>query len=201
MGTYTRGLGQATAPNGGPAGGGGIGQSEGPAQGPPAPRGFCVRPRAFREFICAAGALQTIRRLLAGLRLDDAEDVDVRTEQVRNFIVAQPVPEAVAAELLESYRDLAAPAAEGGKPLPVVVWAPAVAGQPPSASPEGQEETHLTALCEEDLLRSVKECWASAWSAQALTDRVKRDVASNPRDLTVVVLAMVEPEPRHHCPP
>jgi pyruvate,water dikinase len=202
MSTYIRRFGQDPAGDAGAAEGKGTSLGEMAHQGPTAWPGFCVRERAYREFMHASGALPTIRRLLVGLRVDDAEDVEVRSEQIRNFIMAQPMPEPIAIQLLESYHRLGAELGWVGGRLPAVsVRACATGAESSPAALEGEQDTCFSAGGDEDLVRHVKACWASPWTARGLAHRVGRGIAHDQVALVVVVQAIVRSELPGSCSP
>src|SRR4051794_28314924 len=72
--------------------------------GLPVPPGFCVTADAYRQFTASAQA--TITQVLDETRMDDPDDVETKTAQLREFLIALPMPPEIAAEIVESYAQL-----------------------------------------------------------------------------------------------
>ncbi|NIS80751.1 MAG: hypothetical protein GTO14_11205, partial [Anaerolineales bacterium] len=95
-------------------------------------------------------------------------------------------------EILSSYRRLSdLLLQERDRRLPVAVRSSATAEDLPEASFAGQQETYLNVLGDEDLLEKVKDCWASLWTARAISYREKQRFDHQEIDLAVVVQAMI----------
>ncbi|MBI3739653.1 MAG: phosphoenolpyruvate synthase, partial [Chloroflexi bacterium] len=136
----------------------------------PVPPGFSLTADAYRAFIRAADAQSTIARALAGLSIDDTLRVEKQTQIIRDFLIAQAMPRDIAAQALASYRALAKEL--GGRVdaiIPVAVRSSATAEDLPTASFAGQQDTYLNIRGDAELLAHVKQCWASLWTARAVT--------------------------------
>jgi rifampicin phosphotransferase len=136
--------------------------------GLPVPRGFVVTVGAYRAALRAAG--------LGGLP----------AEELRERILAAPVPAEVAAAILGARERLEAAV--------VAVRSSATAEDLASASFAGQYETFLNVAGEDALLDAVRACWASGWSPRALSYRRRRGGANRELALAVVVQEMVAAE-------
>jgi pyruvate,water dikinase len=75
--------------------------------------------------------------------------------------------------------------------LPVAVRSSATAEDLPGASFAGQQDTYLNVRGKAALLEAVKRCWASLWTARAMTYRARRGIDSSMVSLAVVVQQMV----------
>ncbi|MBI3742438.1 MAG: hypothetical protein HY257_11885, partial [Chloroflexi bacterium] len=161
----------------------------------PVPPGFSLTADAYRAFIRAADAQSTIARALAGLSIDDTLRVEKQTQIIRDFLIAQEMPRDIAAQALASYRALAKEL--GGRAsaiIPVAVRSSATAEDLPTASFAGQQDTYLNIRGDAELLAHVKQCWASLWTARAVTYRVKQKFDHDLVALAVVVQAMIDSE-------
>jgi pyruvate,water dikinase len=94
----------------------------------------------------------------------------------------------MAEEIVGAYLALGA-----GAPA-VAVRSSATAEDLPGASFAGQQETYLNVRGPEALLDAVRRCWASLWTARAMTYRARRGIAPKAVSLAVVVQEMVEAE-------
>jgi phosphoenolpyruvate synthase/pyruvate phosphate dikinase len=188
---YVRRFDEIGAADAGLVGGKGANLGEMTRAGLPVPPGFCVSAGAYYAFTASAHAGKTIRRILAGLQVDDPEDVEVRTEQIRNFLSAQPMPKSIAEEVLKSYYQLGVELGSSAAPTTVAVRSSATDGGLNIASGSEPRGAFLNVRGEADLLEHVKECWALLWTARAATFRVKQGFDHAQFALAVVVQAMV----------
>ncbi len=160
--------------------------------GLPVPPGFWLSAGAYRAFTASAHVDKTIRQILAGLRVDDPEDVEVRTEQIRNFLCAQPVPVTIAQEVLESYYQLGVETGSCRAPIPVAVRSSSIAGSLHRPFGGELQDTFLNVCGEADLLDHVKRCWGSLWTVRTVTSRSSRGFDHTQVAVAVVVQAMVQ---------
>jgi phosphohistidine swiveling domain-containing protein len=179
----------------GVAGGKGANLGEMATAGLPVPPGFCLTAAAYREFIETTGLDETIRTILGQTRLDEPADVEAQTARIRNLIVEPKVPLMMARQIRDAYhrlgQELVVPDATQ---LPVAVRSSATAEDLPTASFAGQQETYLNVCGEENLLERIKDCWASLWTARAVTYRARQGFDHQKVYLAVVVQAMIQPE-------
>jgi phosphohistidine swiveling domain-containing protein len=163
--------------------------------GLPVPPGFCLCAEGYRDFIETAGLHEPIRSILGETRQDDPADVEVNTARIRDLISQQEVPGAIAEQILEAYQRLAM---ELGvvdvAQVPVAVRSSATAEDLPTASFAGQQDTYLNICGTDELLECVRNCWASLWTARAVTYRAKQGFDHHRVYLAVVVQAMIDSE-------
>ncbi|NEA57182.1 phosphoenolpyruvate-utilizing enzyme [Streptomyces sp. SID13666] len=117
--------------------------------GLPVPAAFCITTDLFGDFLRESG-------------LDTLAATSGSTE-IRDRILAGPVPEAIARPILDAYEHL-------GRPR-VAVRSSAVKEDSASQSFAGQHDTILDIAGDEALLDAVKVCWASLWSERATAYR------------------------------
>lgn len=155
------------------------------------PPGFCLGTEAYRAFVAAPQIELNIGRLLAGLRVRDPEDLEVRTEQVRNFLLAQQVPDRISEEILQSYFDLGVDLGSSTTPVPVALLA---SPAPPNAdSPCRQAPAvFLNVKGEADLLDHIKRCWGTLWTARAVACRISQGMDHTWAAVTVLVQATIK---------
>ncbi len=161
----------------------------------PVPPGFCLAAGAYRDFIQAAALDEPIRDILAETRQDDPADVEAKTARIRDLIAQQEVPAPMVEQILKAYHRLAM---ELGKTdvseVPVAVRSSATAEDLPTASFAGQQDTYLNVCGTEELVECVKNCWASLWTARAVTYRARQGFDHHKVYLAVVVQAMIDSE-------
>lgn len=193
MSTYIRSFPQIGVGDIALVGGKGANLGEMTQAGLPIPPGFCITTDAYRAFIESTGIHAAIPELLAPIRIDDPEDVEIRTGKIRELFLQHPVPEEIAEEIVAANHHLSAEmATEPGNSVPVAVRSSATAEDLPSASFAGQQDTYLNIRGDAQLLEYVQRCWASLWTARAVTYRVNHDFDHDRVGLSVVVQAMIE---------
>ncbi|GAA0513413.1 phosphoenolpyruvate synthase [Halorubrum aquaticum] len=156
--------------------------------GLPVPPGFVVTAGTYREFIEEAGIDE---ELFAAVDVDPEDSAALREAEAtaRELITETPFPEPVREGILESYREMGS---EGEEAF-VAVRSSATAEDLPDSSFAGQQETFLN-VREADLLRRVKECWASLFTQRAIYYRQQRGFPHEDVDIAVVVQRMVDAE-------
>jgi phosphohistidine swiveling domain-containing protein len=161
--------------------------------GLPVPPGFCVTAEAYREFVRVAGLAVRIERLLGDLDPESTSQVDEAAGRIRGLFNEEPIPSAIAESISESYAELAlvVDAGVSGQPA-VAVRSSATAEDLPDASFAGQQDTYLHIRGTDALLEHVRRCWASLWTARAVTYRANHGYDHDKVALAVAVQAMVE---------
>lgn len=159
----------------------------------PVPPGFCLSAHAYRDFIQAARLDADIQDVLADIDREDPTQVGSASEHIRDLIKSEPMPEIMSEELLAGYQKLGEQLGGQGDPR-VAVRSSATAEDLPDASFAGQQDTYLNVVGGENLLEKVKDCWASLWTARAITYREKQSYGHQKVYLAVVVQAMVPAE-------
>jgi phosphohistidine swiveling domain-containing protein len=193
--TYIRWFSEICAADVGLVGGKAANLGEMVASGLPVPPGFCLCAQAYRDFIRAARLAEPILSILAATRQDDPADVEVKTARIRDLFTQRAVPPDIAGQLEDSYQRLAR---ELGKwdvsQVPVAVRSSATAEDLPTASFAGQQDTYLNVCGTGELVDCVRKCWASLWTARAVTYRARQGFDHHKVYLAVVVQAMIDSE-------
>ncbi len=159
----------------------------------PVPPGFCLSANAYRDFLQAARLDEDIQDVLADINREDPVQVGSASEHIRDLIKSEPMPKIMIAELLAGYQKLGEQLGGQGDPR-VAVRSSATAEDLPEASFAGQQDTYLNVIGGETLLEKVKDCWASLWTARAISYREKQRYDHRRVYLAVVVQAMVPAE-------
>ena len=156
--------------------------------GLPVPPGFTVTAGTYRTFIEEAGIDE---ELFAAVDVDPEDSGALREaeETAAELILETPLPDDVREEIVERYRSMG----EEGDEAFVAVRSSATAEDLPDSSFAGQQETFLN-VREQDLIRRVKECWASLFTQRAIYYRQQRGFPHADVDIAVVVQRMVDAE-------
>jgi pyruvate,water dikinase len=161
------------------AGGKGANLGEMLRVGLPVPPGFVVTTAAYRDFV-AANALQgQIERLAGAAPAGDLSALTGAADAIAGLFAGASMPPEVAAAIRQACATLGEP--------PVAVRSSATAEDLPGASFAGQMETYLNIRGAEAVLAAVRRCWASLWTARAISYRARQGIAPSAVSLAVVV--------------
>jgi pyruvate,water dikinase len=156
--------------------------------GAPVPPGFAVTTDAFNAVMNQTTLRAHIITILEGLDMDDVEEVDKRAAHIRELIHTQAVPDDVREATAAAYKvlmDLC-----GGE-VPVAVRSSATAEDLPDASFAGQQDTYLWITGEHNVHEKIRECWASLYTARAITYRMANNISDEGLSMAVAVQKMV----------
>jgi pyruvate,water dikinase len=151
------------------------------------PEGFALTAQAYRDFISAAGLGKKIDEQLAGLDRHDVDDLRRRGLEIRQWMLAAPLPPPIEAAILASYRRLS----NGEAGVDVAVRSSATAEDLPDASFAGQQETYLNVRGSAALLEACRRCFASLFTDRAIAYRHDHGFASESLALSVGIQRMV----------
>jgi pyruvate,water dikinase len=151
------------------------------------PDGFVVTTAAFRD---AMGALaDQLERRVSALDPDDGERLAAVTADIRELVESAAPPSAVADAIVAGYQRLCD---QVGQPdLPVAVRSSATSEDSAEASFAGLQDTYLWVHGGQSVLDHVRRCWASLYSVESVTYRLRRGIPETDLAMAVVVQQMV----------
>lgn len=152
------------------------------------PQGFAVTTTAFEQAMDVVDHDGRHREKITGLDLDDLDAVHRATAELRDRIARAPVPDSLHDTVLARYREL-----DPAGSAPVAVRSSATSEDGSDASFAGLQDTYLRIRGEESVLRHMQRCWASLYSAEAVTYRLQRHLPQDRLGMAVVVQQMVDP--------
>jgi pyruvate, water dikinase len=151
------------------------------------PDGFVVTTTAFRD---AMGALAAeVERQVTALDPADAQRLAAVTAEIRARVESAPPPPAVAEAIISAYERLGAHADHPD--LPVAVRSSATSEDSAEASFAGLQDTYLWVHGGQSVLDHVRRCWASLYSVESVTYRLRRGIPETELAMAVVVQQMV----------
>ncbi|MEM7802612.1 MAG: PEP/pyruvate-binding domain-containing protein, partial [Chloroflexota bacterium] len=168
------------------AGGKGANLGELTAAGFPVPAGFVLTTKAYDAFVQTHGLQQQIVDLAHTVTADDPQSSEVASDKIKQLFLAADVPADIAESVITANDALGEAS--------VAVRSSATAEDLIDASFAGQQETFLNVQGKEALLDAVKQCWASLWTARAITYRIKQEIAPDDVSLAVVVQKQIASE-------
>ena len=154
------------------------------------PTGFATTAHAFRQFLAFAGLDRKINGVLDAL---DTEDVRALVEaggKIRALVEAQPFPPAFEQAVRGAFAALSA-SGNASAEASFAVRSSATAEDMPDASFAGQQETFLNVVGIDDVLRKMKEVFASLYNDRAISYRVHQGYAHADVALSAGVQRMV----------
>ena len=112
------------------------------------------------------------------------------TAEIRAIVESAPLPADVADAVTASYAELCAESGE--HELPVAVRSSATSEDSAEASFAGLQDTYLWVRGAAEVLDQVRRCWASLYSVESVTYRLRRAIAEEDLGMAVVVQRMVD---------
>ena len=159
--------------------------------GLPVPAGFVVTAVACDRFLVESGLFARIEARLATLDVNDGGALEQQALEIRQTVIAVPIAAPVQQAIRHAYAELAQ--REHVAAPPVAVRSSATAEDTAEHSFAGMHDSFLDVRGEDELLRRVRDCWASAFGARALFYRRQRGLPMV-MPLAVVVQRMVDAE-------
>ncbi|MFJ5960439.1 PEP/pyruvate-binding domain-containing protein [Pseudarthrobacter oxydans] len=153
--------------------------------GLPVPPGFVLTTAAYSRFVDANNLAAGIQELAALPPDAEPQAYEDASRRISALFTTGTMPAGIAAELGAAYGRL-------GNGTPVAVRSSATAEDLASASFAGQQETSLNVRGLVELATAVIGCWASLWTARAMSYRAREGVEPGQVRLAVVIQQMVE---------
>lgn len=164
-------------------GGKGLSLSKMLTAGLPVPGGFHITTDAYLDFVRLNRLQPKIEAGLNGIRPGDTAGIEAMTAGIRAAFDEGCMPPELMDAISSAYRELG--------DVAVAVRSSATAEDLPDASFAGQQETYLNIRGEQGLAAVVMRCWASLWTARAVTYRLNNDIPQETVALAVVVQKLV----------
>ena len=153
--------------------------------GLPVPTGFVVTTAAYEEFLERGGLTTRINAILAGIDFADFNQLEIETGKIRKLIVEASIPADLDANIAKAYEAL-------GPRRQVAVRSSGTAEDTANASFAGLHDTYLHIEGSPGVLDAVRRCWASMWSARAVSYRDSTGFDHAAARIAVVVQEMVD---------
>ncbi|HUL17687.1 MAG TPA: PEP/pyruvate-binding domain-containing protein [Steroidobacteraceae bacterium] len=169
---------------------GGKGGSLGELQraGRAVPPGFVVRTGAFERFLATLEREAPVRAALAGLDAGDLGALTRCSQTLRRRFEESELPGELRDELHAAHRRLVGASAQ----QPVAVRSSATCEDAADASFAGLQDTYLWVRGAEATVQRVRSCWASLYSVESISYRLKHRFAEERVAMGVVVQLMVD---------
>ncbi len=162
------------------------------AAGLPVPPGFAVTANAFRKTLADSGLDLALADLMAKIDPADTASVSAAGTRARGWIVQAQIPTGLYESIVEAYADLCGMC--GIESIPVAVRSSATSEDQPDASFAGEHDTYLWVRGADDVLHSVRRCWASLYTDRAIAYRRTMGYTDAAAAMAVAVQKMVLPK-------
>lgn len=183
---YTRDLAMVSQGDFEEVGGKGANLGEMIRAGLPVPGGFVVLTSAYGQFVEAGNLAGRVEGWLRGIDPEDIPALDAATGRIRQAFEETPIPAEVIREIRACYETMGAGA--------VAIRSSSTAEDLPGLSFAGQYSSYLNVRGHDEVLRRVRECWASLWNSRAVAYRLRENIPNETLGHGVVVQSMVDAE-------
>ena len=151
------------------------------------PAGFCVTTNAFRRIMAQAPSIDDLLDRLSCLNPGDRNAIRKLSAEIRRTLEGVAIPDDVAAAITLALARL-------GEQAAYAVRSSATAEDLPTASFAGQQDTYLNVVGPAAILQHISRCWASLFTEQAVTYRLRNGFDHRKVHMAVVVQQMVFPQ-------
>lgn len=163
------------------------------------PIGFIISSNAFESFLENNQLKDKINNLLSVIDFNDAEKVQAIANEVQKLIVTTKMSESLKSKITDAYQGLNIKEGEvrdvekllESKDVFVAVRSSSTMQDSEEAS--GLHATFLNVKGVEKLIKSVQICWASLFTARAVTYRGEKEINQLDNSMAVIVQKMVYP--------
>jgi len=154
----------------------------------PVPPGFAITTKAYTLFLEQGNIKKEILGLLKDVTADDMNSGETASEAILELIERTPICEDLQDYIGEFYRQLSKKC--NTPAVPVAVRSSATAEDLPGASFAGQQDTFLWLRGVDDILKHVKKCWSSLFTARAIYYRTKMGFSHEQVEISVGIQKM-----------
>lgn len=153
--------------------------------GLPVPGGFIVRSEMFNAYMEANGLWDYVFEKLETIDFSSDASLIAVSAEIRRKIIDCPVPQEMAEDIVKHYTQI------GSGREPVAVRSSGTAEDLDDASFAGQQETFLFVIGNDDVVKFIKECWASLYNDRAIFYRREKKFDERSISIAVVVQRIV----------
>jgi len=154
----------------------------------PVPPGFSITTKAYTLFLEQGNIKKEIFKVLDGIKADDVDSGKKVSKTIRSLIESTPMEDDLQDYINEFYRRLSKKCHVFA--APVAIRSSATAEDLPGTSFAGQQDTFLWIRGVDDILKHVKKCWSSLFTARAICYRAKMGFPHEQVEISVGVQKM-----------
>lgn len=173
------------------AGGKGANLGELTQAGIPVPPGFVVTSSAYFDFMRENKIDRKVRGFLRGLDPEKTRELNYAAKEVQKLIFKSKINQKLAAEIKNAYNSLLTRKHQSSF---VAVRSSATAEDLPTASFAGQQATFLNISGDDEVVKAVRQCWASLFEPRAIYYRIHNKFDHMKVGIAVPVQSMIQSE-------
>lgn len=154
------------------------------------PKGFTVTVEAFRRHWALAGLDEVVDAALGGLGADARPaEVEAAASEVRAVVARRDLAADLALLIGDAYEELSSRCFEIN--VPTAVRSSAIGEDSGTASFAGIFDTYLGVSGPDRVLTAVRQCWASLFSARAVSYRLRAGTSHGDMPMAVGVIELI----------
>ena len=152
------------------------------------PDGFAVTTKVYWRFLKVNKIDKTLKNIFRGFNVKSIKNLQATGKKARGIILKAKFPKDLEKEIIQAYKKLEK---KYGKNCEVAVRSSGVAEDMPDASFAGQFETFLNVKGKDNLLKSLKDCFASSFNDRVIAYREEKGFSQLKFALSVGIQKMV----------
>lgn len=156
----------------------------------PVPDGFAITVHAYDLFLQENNLNKKILDVIKVTDVDRPDQLQSAQKTIEKLVIGSEIPKILVLEIADAYHKLS------GKfrNIPVAVRSSATAEDLPNASFAGQQATYLNIIGHANLLKAVRDCFASLFTARAIYYRAHNKINTETTKISVMVQKMIQSE-------
>jgi len=151
--------------------------------------GFAITTVMYDMFIKYNNLESVIIEKLENINVDNIQSLEKESLEIRNLIIHSVISDEHAEQIKFNYKDLCE--IYNRENIEVAVRSSGIAEDLPNASFAGQHDTYLNIRGHDDLLFSIKKCFASLFNARAISYRKRYNIQFSDVKISVAIQKMV----------
>jgi pyruvate,water dikinase len=155
------------------------------------PDGFSVLGNSYYHHLEVNHLRERIDAIATTLSAENYQDLECKTQAIRDLIMEAPVPREIEDEIASNYRSLSQ--GQGDEAFVAVRSSVAIKDSPISSFP-GLMDTFHYVKGASNVIARVKDVWASVWSTRAAFTRITKHLEHNKAVIAPTVQLMVNSE-------
>ncbi len=151
--------------------------------------GFAITTDFYDKFLEQNNITKIIEENLEKIDINNIEELETESEKLRNFIIHGNFTDEQIKLIIENYEELCGMYRKTN--LEVAIRSSAIAEDLPNASFAGQQDTYLNIRGPDDVLLSIKKCFASLFNSRAVSYRKRYNIGISDVKISVAIQKMV----------
>ena len=151
--------------------------------------GFAITTSLYDNFVNYNKLEDIINDKLNTINCEDIKQLELQSKELRDLMISSDLREEHKVLIEENYKELCT--LYRREKIEVAVRSSAIAEDLPNASFAGQQDTYLNVRGIDDLLISVKKCFASLFNSRAISYRKTHNIQLSEVKISVAIQKMV----------